>query len=202
MINPGGGARPRHVHNFHTSRTPWRRSTPTCRSRCRPTSRDAARIADAAIDDGRGVVACGGDGLVCRLAGIAAERDGVLAIVPAGSGNDFARHLEIPRDDPVGRRRAAAARAASSASTCAAPRPPTARARGRRPSRTPASTPRPTAGRTPSTGQAELRCTCSPPFARWRRTDPDASASPSTTTCSKPTRGSSRSGTRGATRAG
>ena len=62
---------------------------------------DAARIADAAFDDGRGVVACGGDGMVCRLAGIAAEHDGVLAIVPAGSGNDFARHLEIPRDDPV-----------------------------------------------------------------------------------------------------
>jgi diacylglycerol kinase (ATP) len=62
---------------------------------------DAARIADAAFDDGRGVVACGGDGLVCQLAGRAAERDGVLAIVPAGSGNDFARHLEIPRDDAV-----------------------------------------------------------------------------------------------------
>ena len=62
---------------------------------------DAARIATAAFDDHRGVVACGGDGLVCQLAGLAAEHDGVLAIVPAGSGNDFARHLEIPRDDPV-----------------------------------------------------------------------------------------------------
>ena len=28
-----------------------------------------------------------------QLAGLAAEHDGVLAIVPAGSGNDFARHL-------------------------------------------------------------------------------------------------------------
>jgi diacylglycerol kinase (ATP) len=61
---------------------------------------DAVRIAETAFDGDRGVVACGGDGLVCRLAGVAAERDGVLAIVPAGSGNDFARHLEIPRDDP------------------------------------------------------------------------------------------------------
>jgi diacylglycerol kinase (ATP) len=62
---------------------------------------DAARIATAAYDDHRGVVACGGDGLVCQLAGLAAVHDGVLAIVPAGSGNDFARHLGIPRDDPV-----------------------------------------------------------------------------------------------------
>jgi diacylglycerol kinase (ATP) len=62
---------------------------------------DAVRIAESAFDDDRGVVACGGDGLVCRLAGVAAERDGVLAIVPAGSGNDFARHLEIPRGDPA-----------------------------------------------------------------------------------------------------
>ena len=45
------------------------------------------------------MVACGGDGLVCALAGLAAEHDGVLAVVPAGSGNDFARHLEIPLDD-------------------------------------------------------------------------------------------------------
>ena len=67
---------------------------------------DAIRRARAAFDDRRGVVACGGDGLVCTLAGVAAEHEGVLAIVPAGSGNDFARHLGIPRDDPA----AAAAR--------------------------------------------------------------------------------------------
>ncbi|MEX1009190.1 MAG: diacylglycerol kinase family protein [Acidimicrobiia bacterium] len=60
---------------------------------------DAIRRARTAFDDGRGVVACGGDGLVCALAGLAADHGGVLAIVPAGSGNDFARHLDIPRDD-------------------------------------------------------------------------------------------------------
>jgi diacylglycerol kinase (ATP) len=52
-----------------------------------------------AFDRGRAVVACGGDGTVCALAGVAAETAGVLGIVPAGSGNDFARHLGIPRDD-------------------------------------------------------------------------------------------------------
>jgi diacylglycerol kinase (ATP) len=60
---------------------------------------DARRIAAAAFDAGRGVVACGGDGTVCALAGLAAERDGVLAIVPSGSGNDLARHLGVPRGD-------------------------------------------------------------------------------------------------------
>ena len=57
-----------------------------------------ARARDA-FARGRGVVACGGDGTVCALAGIAAEAEGMLALVPVGSGNDFARHLGIPRDD-------------------------------------------------------------------------------------------------------
>ena len=65
-------------------------------------SADAADLvtrARDAFDRGRGVVACGGDGTVCALAGVAADHDGVLAIVPLGSGNDFARQLDIPRDD-------------------------------------------------------------------------------------------------------
>jgi len=60
---------------------------------------DLVAIARGAFDRGRGVVACGGDGTVCALAGVAAEHGGVLAIVPTGSGNDFARQLEIPRAD-------------------------------------------------------------------------------------------------------
>jgi diacylglycerol kinase (ATP) len=58
----------------------------------------AARAGDA-FARGRGVVACGGDGTVAALAGLAAEAGGVLAVVPAGSGNDFARHVGIPRGD-------------------------------------------------------------------------------------------------------
>jgi diacylglycerol kinase (ATP) len=60
---------------------------------------DAVTIATDALDRGRGIVACGGDGTVCALAGLAAERDGVLAIVPSGSGNDLARHVGVPRGD-------------------------------------------------------------------------------------------------------
>ncbi len=65
-------------------------------------SADAGHLVDlarAAFARGRGVVACGGDGTVCALAGVAADTDGVLGIVPVGSGNDFARQLDIPRGD-------------------------------------------------------------------------------------------------------
>jgi diacylglycerol kinase (ATP) len=57
-----------------------------------------ARARDA-FARGRGVVACGGDGTVCALAAVAADEHGVLGILPSGSGNDFARQLEIPRGD-------------------------------------------------------------------------------------------------------
>jgi diacylglycerol kinase (ATP) len=58
---------------------------------------DAIRLAREAFDDGRGVAACGGDGTVNALAGVAADHGGVLGIVPTGAGNDFARHLGLER---------------------------------------------------------------------------------------------------------
>lgn len=42
--------------------------------------------------------AVGGDGLVGRVAGATAAAGGLLAVLPAGRGNDFARHLGIPAD--------------------------------------------------------------------------------------------------------
>ena len=62
---------------------------------------DAVAIARTALDEGRGIVACGGDGTVSALAGVAADGDGVLAVVPSGSGNDLARHMGIPLDDLI-----------------------------------------------------------------------------------------------------
>jgi diacylglycerol kinase (ATP) len=65
-------------------------------------SADAADLVCRARDAygrGRAVAACGGDGTVCMLAGVAADEGGVLGIVPLGSGNDFARQLELPRGD-------------------------------------------------------------------------------------------------------
>jgi diacylglycerol kinase (ATP) len=62
---------------------------------------DGLRAARDAFDRGEGVVACGGDGTVHEIAAVAADRDGVLAVVPSGSGNDFARHFGIDGKRPL-----------------------------------------------------------------------------------------------------
>ena len=62
---------------------------------------DARERATKAALAGRDLVAAGGDGTVGAIAGIAADHQRRLAIVPIGSGNDFARVLGIDRKDPV-----------------------------------------------------------------------------------------------------
>lgn len=62
---------------------------------------DARRAAAAAFANERGVAACGGDGTVAALAGVAADAGGTLAVVPAGAGNDFARHLGLAPRRPL-----------------------------------------------------------------------------------------------------
>jgi diacylglycerol kinase (ATP) len=56
----------------------------------------AATVAAEAAGRGETVVAVGGDGTVGRMAAAVAEAGGMLGIVPAGRGNDFARALGIP----------------------------------------------------------------------------------------------------------
>jgi diacylglycerol kinase (ATP) len=58
----------------------------------------AASLAAEAADRGEIVVAVGGDGTVGRMAAAVAAAGGVLGIIPAGRGNDFARMLGIPAD--------------------------------------------------------------------------------------------------------
>ena len=53
-----------------------------------------------AVGRGDVVVAVGGDGMLCHLAGAVAGLGGLLGIVPAGRGNDFARMLGVG-DDPA-----------------------------------------------------------------------------------------------------
>jgi diacylglycerol kinase family enzyme len=65
----------------------------------------AAQLAEQATGRKETVVAVGGDGLVGTLAGAVSQAGGVLGIIPAGRGNDFAHMLGIPA------RPAAAARA-------------------------------------------------------------------------------------------
>jgi diacylglycerol kinase (ATP) len=60
-----------------------------------------AKLARAAVDEGHDLVACGGDGLVTEVAGVAADTGRRLAVVPTGAGNDFARVLGYDTKDPL-----------------------------------------------------------------------------------------------------
>ena len=56
----------------------------------------AAELAGGAAGRGETVVAVGGDGLVGTLAAAVSGAGGLLGIIPAGRGNDFAHMLGIP----------------------------------------------------------------------------------------------------------
>ena len=60
---------------------------------------DASARARVAAEGGAVVVAAGGDGTVGAVAGAVTREGGVLGIVPAGRGNDFAGELGLPGDD-------------------------------------------------------------------------------------------------------
>lgn len=60
---------------------------------------DATEFAARAVADGYDIViAAGGDGTVNETAAALCDTDTALAILPCGSGNGLARHLEIPAD--------------------------------------------------------------------------------------------------------
>lgn len=63
---------------------------------------EALDLAHACVADGvEALVVCGGDGLV-HLGVQAVAGTGVpLGVIPSGSGNDFARYLDLPRTDPL-----------------------------------------------------------------------------------------------------
>jgi YegS/Rv2252/BmrU family lipid kinase len=58
----------------------------------------AGEEAARAAGQGETVAAIGGDGLLRPLAGALRGKDGELALIPGGRGNDLARVLGIPRD--------------------------------------------------------------------------------------------------------
>ena len=60
----------------------------------------ARELAREACDGGEIIAAMGGDGIVGAVAGELRDGQGLLAVLPGGRGNDFARKLGIP-SDPV-----------------------------------------------------------------------------------------------------
>lgn len=60
---------------------------------------DATRLAKLAVEQGfDGVLACGGDGTVNETARAMTGTGVAMGIIPAGSGNGLARHINIPID--------------------------------------------------------------------------------------------------------
>ena len=66
-----------------------------------PTAEIGLEVARTALARGEGVLACGGDGTVRDLAALASETGGLLAVVPLGAGNDFARALGYDHQHPL-----------------------------------------------------------------------------------------------------
>ena len=68
--------------------------------RVQPTTsmQHARELAREACDAGEIVAAMGGDGIVGAVAGELRDGKGLLAVLPGGRGNDFARKLGIPFD--------------------------------------------------------------------------------------------------------
>ena len=60
-----------------------------------------ARIASDAAATGSDLIACGGDGSVSTVAGIASLSGRRMAVVPTGAGNDFARELGYDTKHPL-----------------------------------------------------------------------------------------------------
>jgi diacylglycerol kinase (ATP) len=62
---------------------------------------EARELARESVADGvESLVVCGGDGMVHLAAQVLAGTSTNLGIIPAGTGNDVARYLGIPRNDP------------------------------------------------------------------------------------------------------
>lgn len=63
---------------------------------------DSLALAQRAVAAGTGaLVACGGDGVVNTALQAVAETKTPFGVIPAGTGNDHARMLGIPRHDPI-----------------------------------------------------------------------------------------------------
>ena len=96
VVNPaaGGGRAARLLPGVRSALEAAGHDLRTCPTR---SLAHADELADEGVADGRVVVAMGGDGLVGRVAGRVADAGGLLAVLPGGRGNDFARALGLAR---------------------------------------------------------------------------------------------------------
>lgn len=62
---------------------------------------EAAALARDAVGEVDALLVCGGDGLVHLAVQALAGTTTALGVVPAGTGNDVARYLDLPRRDPA-----------------------------------------------------------------------------------------------------
>src|SRR3954447_3867917 len=66
------------------------------------SAEEALALARQCVADGvEALVVCGGDGMVHLGAQAVTGTDTPLGIIPAGTGNDVARYLDLPRSDPA-----------------------------------------------------------------------------------------------------
>lgn len=94
LVNPlaGGGAAPAAVVPVARALRDAGASVEVTYS---PGVRATLDLVAAGISRGDVIVAVGGDGMVSSIAGQVSRLGGVLGLVPAGRGNDFARMLEL-----------------------------------------------------------------------------------------------------------
>jgi diacylglycerol kinase (ATP) len=97
LVNPasGGGAAPEAVVPVAQQ---LRAAGATVDVTYSPGPKALDALIDAALERGDVVVSVGGDGMLSSLAGAVSVRGGILGLLPAGRGNDFARMLGVPED--------------------------------------------------------------------------------------------------------
>ncbi|MDT0203554.1 YegS/Rv2252/BmrU family lipid kinase [Nocardioides sp. AE5] len=99
LVNPTAG-RGRAAHSAGLAATRLRLAGYDVRIEVGTDADDAARRARAAVAADDLLVACGGDGMVHLAVQALAGTGRPLGIIPAGTGNDVARYLDLPRTDP------------------------------------------------------------------------------------------------------
>ncbi|EGX57131.1 secreted protein [Streptomyces zinciresistens K42] len=96
IVNPTAGGSAAAAALLRVAR-PLREAGADLRTRYSRSLAHARELARQAAQEGRVVLAVGGDGMAGGVGGALSGTGALLGLVPAGRGNDFARALELPR---------------------------------------------------------------------------------------------------------